>query len=113
VDTFSGKSHLFWKFEKGAGVFLPCLATRPVTSLGHQEGRRVFREGPKFFELCPLFSNYIQHVFPGGTKNFLGGLRPPWLRACWYVAYRYNHRSYVIRLKTDNWQYAAQFITEN
>jgi len=83
VDTFSGKSHLFWKFEKGAGVFLPCLATRPVTSLGHQEGRRVFREGPKFFELCPLFSNYIQHVFPGGTKNFLGGLRPPWLRACW------------------------------
>ena len=28
-------------------------ADRPVTSLGHQEGRSVFREGPKFFELCP------------------------------------------------------------
>jgi len=27
--------------------------TRPVTSLGHQEGRRVFWEGPKFFKLCP------------------------------------------------------------
>ena len=31
------------------------LITRPVTSLGHQEGRRVFRKGPKFFEICPIF----------------------------------------------------------
>jgi len=29
----------------------------------HQEGRRVFWEGPKFFELYPIFSNYIQHIF--------------------------------------------------
>jgi len=54
---------------------------RPVTSLGHQEGRRVFREGLKFFELCPIVSNYVQHIFSGGAKNFLGGLLPPWLRA--------------------------------
>jgi len=39
---------------------------RPVTSLGHQEGWRVFREGPKFFELCQISSNYVQHIFPGG-----------------------------------------------
>jgi len=40
-----------------------------------------FSEGPKFFELCPVFSNYIQYIFPGGAKNFLEGashpLRPP------------------------------------
>jgi len=31
------------------------LKSRPVTSLWHQEGRRVFWEEPKFFELCPIF----------------------------------------------------------
>ena len=50
---------------------------RPVTSLGHQKGRRVFREGPKFFKLCLKFFNYVQHIFPGGAKKFLGGLRSP------------------------------------
>jgi len=35
------------------GFFSHRVKVRPVTSLGHQEGRRVFREGPKFFELCP------------------------------------------------------------
>ena len=50
---------------------------RPVTSLGHQEGRRVFREGPEFFELCPIFLNYVQHIFPEGVKILLGGQRPP------------------------------------
>jgi len=61
------------------------LRSRPVTSLGHQEGRRVFREGPKFFELCPVVSKYIQQIFPRGVKKFLGGIRSPWLRACWGV----------------------------
>jgi len=41
---------------------------RPVTSLGHQAGRRVFWEGPKFFKLCPIVLNYIQHIFPGGAS---------------------------------------------
>jgi len=50
---------------------------RPVTSLGHQEGRRVFWEGPKIFKLCPIVSNYIQHVFPGGRTFFLGCFAPP------------------------------------
>ena len=48
---------------------------RPVTSLGHQEGRRVFW-GPKIFELCPIFLNYIQHIFPGGKEKFWGDLPP-------------------------------------
>jgi len=60
-----------------------CLhKSRPVTSLGHQEGRRIFWEGPKYFEIRPIFSKYIQHTFPGGAKNFLRGLRPTWLRVC-------------------------------
>jgi len=50
---------------------------RPVTSLGHQEGRRVFSEGPKIFELCPIVSNYIQHIFPWGREKFSrGGFAP-------------------------------------
>jgi len=51
------------------------ILRRPITSLGHQEGRRVFREGPKFlnyttsniFELCPT------HFSRGGRKFFYGG----------------------------------------
>jgi len=61
------------------------LVIRPVTSLGHQVGRRVFWKGPTFFKLCLIFSNYVQHIFPGGAKKLSGGfapLRPPWLRVC-------------------------------
>jgi len=38
----------------------------------------------KFFELCPVVLNNVQHIFPGGAKNFLGWdlSPPPWLRAC-------------------------------
>jgi len=63
-------------------IYVTTPATRPVTSLGHQEGRRVFREGPKFFEPCPIFLNYVQHIFPGWAKIFLGLASPPWLRVC-------------------------------
>jgi len=57
--------------------------TRPATSLGHQEGGRVFREGPKFFELCPIFLNCANTFFQGGgRKIFKGGKIPPRLRAC-------------------------------
>jgi len=53
------------------------VITRPITSLGYQEGRRVFWEGPKFFELCSIVLNDVQHIFSGGAKYFLEGLRPP------------------------------------
>jgi len=33
-------------------------------------GRRASREGPKFFKLCPIVSNYIQNIFPRGVKKF-------------------------------------------
>ena len=58
------------------------LWRRPVTSLGHQGGRRVFWEGTKFFKLCPIILNYVQHIFTSGAENFLGGASRPWLRAC-------------------------------
>jgi len=50
---------------------------RPVTILGNQEGQRFFQEGPKFFEICPILSSYVQHIFPGGAKSFVGGASPP------------------------------------
>jgi len=62
---------------------LPMPLRKPVTSLGHQEGRRVFWEGPTFFVLCPIVSNYVQDIFLVGTKNFLPA--PSWLRACLYA----------------------------
>ena len=51
-------------------VKIPTIMIRPVTSLGHQEGRRVFWEGLNFFELCPIVANCIQHIFPEGRKIF-------------------------------------------
>jgi len=52
------------------------IPNKPVTSLRHQEGRRVFREGPKFFKLCPILLKCVQHTFPGGRKIFCRGLSP-------------------------------------
>jgi len=63
----------------GSSPLNPCV--RPC--LGHHEGRRVFREGPKFFKLCPVVLNYVQHIFLGGRKIFQGASFPAplWLRA--------------------------------
>jgi len=75
--------------------------TRPVTSLGHQEGRRVFREGPTFFELCPIFLNYVQHIFPGGAKIFLGGFAPPappLVGACQELFWRSKFRNFFLKV---------------
>jgi len=46
------------------------LLLRPVTSLDHQGWQRVFREGTKFFKLCPTH-------FSRGTKHFVVRIRPP------------------------------------
>jgi len=37
--------------------------------LGQQVGRRVFWKGSKFFKLCPIFSNYVRQIFPGGGRQ--------------------------------------------
>ena len=54
----------------------------PVTSLGHRGGRKDFGEGDNFFKLRLIVSKYVQHIFPGETKIFLGEASPPWLQAC-------------------------------
>ena len=51
-------------------LYLSCGRSSPVTSLGHQGGRRVFWKGPNLL-------NYVQHIFPRGAKNFPGGACPP------------------------------------
>jgi len=53
------------------------LITRPVTSLGHQVGRRVFWEGLKFFKPCPIVLKICQTHFYRGVKNFARGASPP------------------------------------
>jgi len=67
---------------------------RPVTSLEHQEGRRFFWEGPNFFELCPIVSSYVQHIFPGSATIFLGWASPPLVTGLW------------IRMISCQWDYA-------
>jgi len=60
----------------------PTRSRQTRNQLGTPWGRRVFREGPKPFELHPIVLNYVQHVFPGGERKILrGGRSLPWLRA--------------------------------
>jgi len=59
-----------WLFIRGA--------TRPVTSLKHQEGRRFFWEGPKCSELCPIVLHHFQYIFfQGGEKVCKRVFAPP------------------------------------
>ena len=44
--------------------------------LGTPGGAKSFLGGAKFFELCPVVLNDVQHIFPGGSKIFLGGFWP-------------------------------------
>jgi len=47
---------------------LSCIKIRPVTSLGHQGGRRVFWEGPKILKLCPRHFSRWGEIFLGGAS---------------------------------------------
>jgi len=40
--------------------------------LGTSRRAKSFLRGFKFFTLCPMDLNYVQNIFPGGSKNFLG-----------------------------------------
>jgi len=53
------------------------VTTRPVTSLGHQVGQRIFWEGPTFFQLWPAFWTMSNTFFQGRRKSLQGELRPP------------------------------------
>ena len=73
----SGKSRIVLYCVKRS-MSISVAVLRPVTNLRHQGWRRVFWEGSKFFKLCPIIFNYAQQIFPGGTKRFAGGAKPPW-----------------------------------
>ena len=62
--------HLFyifhlWQDQHSIRKTSKILYTRPAISLGHQEWRSVFWEGPKFFKLCLIVFSYAQHIFQG------------------------------------------------
>jgi len=38
--------------------------------LGTPGGTKSFPRGAQIFLLCPIFLNYVQHIFPGGQKYF-------------------------------------------
>jgi len=95
------------------------VRARPATSLEHQEGRRVFREGPKFFELCPTHFSRL-------GKNFSTGASPPCapvvtglVRALLYSIKRIPARvwtpvvvkccGYFIRKQLCNFQFSLTF----
>jgi len=54
--------------------------------LGPPGGAKSFLRGAQIFELCPIASNCVQHIFPGGQKFSRGILlrAPRWLRA-WFA----------------------------
>jgi len=62
----------------------PQQARDPLGSLG---GAKTFLRGAHIFwtSLCPIISNHVQYIFPGGGEKFSrGGFAPPappWLRA--------------------------------
>jgi len=50
----------------------PIRAKQARNQLGTPGGAENSWEGPKFFRLCPIFLNYVQHIFPGKTKKCRG-----------------------------------------
>jgi len=68
---FGGASNIF-KREK----FLFLLYVQIRNQLGTSGGAKSFPRGAQIFELCPIFFNYVQHIFSQGAKNILGGFAP-------------------------------------
>ena len=55
---------------------LPNVLVSPLAG-----GAKIFPREVQIFEQCPIFINYVQHIFPGGgAKNFVGVLAPPGFR---------------------------------
>ena len=69
---------------KISNLHLVALIGRHVASLERQGGEELSKAGPKFFKLCPIVVNYVQHYFPGGQKVSRGfpPYAPSWLRTC-------------------------------
>ena len=59
-----------------AGLARVLDVTQARNQLGTPGGAKCLPTGPTFFELCLIFLNYVQHILPGGAKNFLWGWPP-------------------------------------
>jgi len=57
-------------------VILYTITNQARNQLGTPEEAKSFLRGAKFFKLCPIVSNYVRHIFPGGAKNFPRGFAP-------------------------------------
>ena len=83
----------------GAITFLSTISNYPTgeqarNQLGTHGGAKSFRRGAQIFQ---TMSNKVSLTcFSRGEKNFAGGFRPPWLRACRRVK---NQSCQVTRLR--------------
>ena len=79
-------------------VFRKHVYTRPVTSLGHQEGRKSFLRGAQiFWTMSNNFKRCPTHFSRGGRKFLSGGLaplNPPWLCAWSTLCRRWKRRRF-------------------
>ena len=80
---FTGKTTHCWKSQCIA-TFMVMPRNQARSQLRTAGGEKSFLRGPKFFKLCPMVLNNVQHIFPGGVKNSAGVLclLRSWLRAC-------------------------------
>ena len=82
--------------------------------MGHQEGRRVFWEWPKFFELGPIVLNDVQRIFPRGGEKFSMGLFP----SCAPLVTGLRLREYCEKNKRHRWDICEElsvwhFVTKS
>jgi len=68
--------------EQGRRKTKRLLDFQARNQFGTPGGEKSFLRGDSFLKLCPMVSKYVQHKFPVGTKFFLGGFAPSWLRTC-------------------------------
>jgi len=83
----SSKYYSVWQNSYCGFICTLLILYQAHNQLGTSGGGRVFREGPKIFELCPIFLHYIQHIFPEVGEKFSRGALPPWLRVCSVLPY--------------------------
>ena len=70
----------FWNLmmsQKGRRKTKRLLDFYARKQLGTPGGEKSFLRGGQFFKLCPIVPKYVQHIFPVGTKIFLGDASPP------------------------------------
>ena len=94
ASTTAGPPFVTVAFVRSWFQNVPWKTGTPVTSLGHQEKRRVFWEGPNLLNYVQYFQTGSNTFFQGGgnvSKGSFATLRPPgygsedwWGKLCWW-----------------------------